>query len=92
MDPTRHGRFELFGGQKTIMEDSASSLEETLGLGYFGVTKIIEQNCGPRKTASKICPPGDSSRALFGMVKWPFGKVKLPSTGGWKGHIESPGK
>ena len=29
--------------------------------------------------------------ALFGMVKWPFGKVKWPPTGGWKGHFESPG-
>ena len=28
---------------------------------------------------------------LFGMVKWPFGKVKWPPTGGWKGHFESPG-
>ena len=25
------------------------------------------------------------------MVKWPFGKVKWPSTRGWKGHFESPG-
>ena len=24
--------------------------------------------------------------ALFGMVEWPFGKVKWPSTRGWKGH------
>ena len=28
---------------------------------------------------------------LFGMVKWPFGKVKWPPTMGWKGHFESPG-
>ena len=28
---------------------------------------------------------------LFGMVKWPFGKVKWPPTRGWKGHFESPG-
>ena len=28
---------------------------------------------------------------LFGMVKWPFGKVKWPPTRGSKGHKESPG-
>ncbi len=35
--------------------------------------------------------PGDSSRDLFGMVKWPFGKAKWPPTGESKGHFESPG-
>ena len=28
---------------------------------------------------------------LFGMLKWPFGKVKWPPTKGQKGHFESPG-
>ena len=28
---------------------------------------------------------------LFGMVKWPFGKVKWPPTRGWRGHFEWPG-
>ena len=29
--------------------------------------------------------------ALFGMVKWPFQRVKWPPIRGWKGHFESPG-
>ena len=36
--------------------------------------------------------PGDSIRALCGMVKtWPFQGVQWPPTRGWKGHFESPG-
>ena len=43
-----------------------------------------------------ICFPGNEMIlvilcALFGMVKWPFGKVKWPPTRGSKGHFESPG-
>ena len=49
--------------------------------GFFGEGKSL----GPTNV------PGDSSRDLFGMVKWLFQGVQWPPTRGWKGHFESPG-
>ena len=58
-------------GALTIIEDSASSLEETLGLGYFGVKKIIPKFVDKKKRPLKYAHLVIQS-ALFGMVKWPF--------------------
>ena len=53
---------------------------------------ILGRKLTQQKLKSVKCwGPGDSSRDLFGMVKWPFQGVKWPPTRGWKGHFESPG-
>ena len=57
----------------------------------YPVSLIFQFLAGHHIGGKKPATPGDSSRDLFGMVKWPFQGDKWPPTRGWKGHFEAPG-
>ena len=68
--------FQNAGGPSTSKTFGLGSGTWTRALGSFKWTRVVER-C-ERVLDKEV--PGDSSRDLFGMVKWPFGNVKWPPT------------